>query len=88
MNEEIKPDQIWGIFANIRFSLLSSSLLSRNVKVEMYKTINLPLALYGCETWYLTLTEEHGLRVFENRVLRSMFGYKTDEVTGMKEVTQ
>jgi hypothetical protein len=82
MSEEIKPDQIWGIFATIRFSLLSSSLLSRNVKVEMYKSIILPRALYGCETWSLTLTEVHRLRVFENWVLRSMFGSKTEEVTG------
>jgi hypothetical protein len=46
---------------------LSSRLLSRNVKVKIYKTIILPV-LYGCETWSLTLREEHRLRVFENRV--------------------
>jgi hypothetical protein len=52
-------------------SLLSSCLLSRNVKVKIYKTIILPVILYGCETWSLTLREEHRLiRVFENRVLR------------------
>jgi hypothetical protein len=51
-------------------SLLSSRLLSRNVKVKIYKTIILPVVLYGCETWSLTLREEHRLRVFENRVLR------------------
>jgi hypothetical protein len=62
--------------------LLSSHLLSRNVKVKIYKTIILPVVLYGCETWYLTLREEHGLRVFENRVLRGIFGPKRDEVTG------
>jgi hypothetical protein len=49
-------------------SLLSSRLLSRNVKVKIYKTTIPPLVLYGCETWSLTLREEHGLRVFENRV--------------------
>jgi hypothetical protein len=63
-------------------SLLSSHLLSRNVKVKMYKTIILPVVLYGCETWSLTLREEHRLRVFENRVLRRIFGPKGDEVTG------
>jgi hypothetical protein len=63
-------------------SLLSSRLLSRNVKVKIYKTIILPVVLYGCETWYLTLREGHRLRVFENRVLRRMFGPKTDEMSG------
>jgi hypothetical protein len=57
-------------------------LLSRNVKVKIYKTIILPVVLYGCETWSLTLREEHRLRVFENRVLRRIFVPKRDEVTG------
>jgi hypothetical protein len=61
---------------------LSSRLLSRNVKVKIYKTIILPVVLYGCETWSLMLREEHKLRVFENRVLRRIFGPKRDEVTG------
>jgi hypothetical protein len=51
-------------------SLVSSRLLSRNVKVKIYKTIILSVVLYGCETWSLTLREEHRLRVSENRVLR------------------
>jgi hypothetical protein len=63
-------------------SLLSSRLLSRNLNVKIYKTIILPVVLYGCETWSLILTEEHRLRVFENRVLRRIFGPKGDEVTG------
>jgi hypothetical protein len=63
-------------------SLLSSCLLSRNVKVKIYKTIILPVVLYGCETWSLTLREEHRLRVFENRVVRRIFGPKRDEVAG------
>jgi hypothetical protein len=63
-------------------SLLSSRLLSRNVKVKTYKTIILPVVLYGCETWFLMLREEHRLRVFENRVLRRTFGPKRDKVTG------
>jgi hypothetical protein len=61
-------------------SLLSSRLLSRNVKVKIYKTKILPLALYGCETWCLTLREEHRLRAYENRLLRKIFGLKRDEV--------
>jgi hypothetical protein len=56
--------------------------LSRNLKVKIYKTIILPVFLYGCETWTLTLREEHRLKVFENRVLRRIFGPKRDEVTG------
>jgi hypothetical protein len=57
-------------------SLLSSRLLSRNVKVKLYKTIILSVVLYGYETWSLTLRENHRLRVFENRVLRRIFGPK------------
>ena len=63
-------------------NLLSSSLVSRNIKIKMYRIIILPVAWYGCETWSLTLREEHRLRVFENRVLRRIFGPKKDEVTG------
>jgi hypothetical protein len=63
-------------------SLLSSRLLSGNLKVKIYKTIILPVVLYGCKSWYLTLREEHRLRVFENRVLRRIFRPKSDEVTG------
>ena len=61
---------------------LSSSLLSKNLKTKIYRTIILPVVLYGCETWSLTLREERRLRLFENRVLRSVFGPKMDEVTG------
>jgi hypothetical protein len=57
-------------------------LLSKNTKIKIYKTIILPVVLYGCETWSLTLREEHRLRVFEKRVLRRIFGPKRDEVTG------
>jgi hypothetical protein len=63
-------------------NLLSSRLLSRNLKMRIYKTIILPVVLYGCETWSLTLREEHRLRVFENMLLRRIFGPKRDEVTG------
>jgi hypothetical protein len=62
-------------------SLLSSHLLSKNLNIRIYKTIILPVVLYGCETWSLTLREEHRLRMFENRVLRRIFGRKRDEVT-------
>jgi hypothetical protein len=55
--------------------------LSRNLKVKIHKTTILPVVLYGCETWSLTLREEHRLRVFENRVLRRIFGPKRYEVT-------
>jgi hypothetical protein len=57
-------------------NLLSSRLLFKNVIIKIYKTIILPVVLYGCETWSLTLREEHRLRVFENRVLRRIFGSK------------
>jgi hypothetical protein len=63
-------------------SLLSSCLLSRNVKVKIYKTVILPIVLYCCETWSLIIREEHRLRVFDNRVLRRIFGPERDEVTG------
>jgi len=62
-------------------NLLSSSLLSQNSKIKIYRTIILPVVLFGCETWSLTLREERRLRVFENRVLRRVFGPKRDKVT-------
>ena len=63
-------------------NLLSSSLLYKKLKIKIYRTIILPVVLYGCETWSLTLRDEPRLRVFENRVLRRVFGPKRDEVTG------
>jgi len=62
-------------------NLLSSRKLSKNLKIQIYSTIILPVVLYGCETWSLTLREESRLRVFQNRVLR-VFGPNKDEVTG------
>jgi hypothetical protein len=59
-----------------------NTLISVFNNVIIYKTIILPVVLYGCETWSLTLREEHRLRVFENRALRRIFGPKRDEVTG------
>jgi hypothetical protein len=58
-----------------------SRLLSKNLKTKIYRTIILPVVLYGCESWTLTLKRESRLRVFENRVLRKIVGLKRDEVT-------
>ena len=66
-------DTIW--------NFLSSSLLSKNINTQIYRTIILPVVLYGCETWSLTLREERRLMVFENRVLRGILGPRRDEVT-------
>jgi hypothetical protein len=63
-------------------SLLSLGLLSKIVKIRICRTAVLPVVLYGCETWSLTLREEHRLRAFEIRVLRRIFGQKRKEVTG------
>jgi hypothetical protein len=60
-------------------NLLSSRLVSENLKIKIYKTVILPVVLYECETWSLTLREEHRLTVFENRVLRKIFGPKSEE---------
>ena len=57
-------------------------LIYKNIKEKIYRTIILPVVLYGYETWSLTLREERRLRVFENRVLRRIFGPKREEVTG------
>ena len=69
------------MLAIIRCRILSSSLLSKNLKIKIYRTIILPVVFYACETWSLTLREVRRLRVLENRVLR-IFGPKRDEVTG------
>ena len=63
-------------------NLLSSSSLSKNLKIKIYRTVILPVISYGFETWSLTLMEKRRLRVFENRVLRRIFGPKRAEVTG------
>jgi hypothetical protein len=62
-------------------NLLSSSLVSNNTKIKIYRTKIFPVALYWCETWSLTLREKRSLRMFENRVLRRIFGPKRDEIT-------
>ena len=63
-------------------NLLASGLLSKNLMIKIFRTIILPVVLYGCETWLLTLREESKLRVFENRVLRRVLGTKRDEGIG------
>jgi hypothetical protein len=83
IHEEIKRRQNSGnaCYSSVQ-NLLSSCLLGKNVKVRIYKTIILPVVLYMCGTWSLTLREELKLSVFENRVLRSLFCPKKDEVMG------
>jgi len=63
-------------------NLLSSRLLSKNLKIKIYRTIIMPVALYGCGTSSMTLREERKLRVFENKVLRRIFGPRREKVTG------
>jgi hypothetical protein len=66
-------------------NVLSSTSLSKNIKITIYRTTVVPIALYGSEIWSLTLREERRLRVFENRVLRKIFGPKRNEVQGSGE---
>ena len=61
---------------------MSSRLLSKKVKIKIYRNIILPVVLYQCETWSLIFREERKLRVYENMVLRRIFGPRRDEVTG------
>jgi len=63
-------------------NLLSSRLLSKNLKIKIYRTIILTVVLYGCETWSLTFREERKLRLFENIVLRRIFGPRREQVMG------
>jgi hypothetical protein len=83
INEEIKSRLKLGkaCYHSVQ-DLLSYSLLSKNTKIKIYRTVIVLLFLYGCETWSVTLREEHRLRMFENRVLRGIFGPKRDEVKG------
>jgi len=63
-------------------NLLSSRLLSKKLKIKIHRTIILPVLLYGCETWSLILREGRKLRVFENMVLRRIFGPRREAITG------
>jgi hypothetical protein len=65
-------------------NLLFSLLLSKDMKIKIYKAVILLVVVYGCETWFLTLREEHRLGVFENRLLRRICGLKGDEVMGCR----
>jgi hypothetical protein len=65
---------------------LPSRLILKNLKIKIYKTVILPVVLYGCETLSLTFGEEHRLRVFENRVLRKIFGPKREEVGSWRKL--
>jgi hypothetical protein len=77
IREEIESSsKSWNAFYHSVRNLLSSSLLSRSVKIKIYRSIILPVVLCGCECWSLTLREECRLRVFENKVLRRIFGFK------------
>jgi len=77
IQEEIKSRlKSWNACYHSVQNLLSSRLLFKNLKIEIIRTIILPVVLYGCETWSLTLREERRLRVFENRVLRRVSGLR------------
>jgi hypothetical protein len=82
MHEEIKSRlNSWNACCRSVKSFVFAPAVSRNEKVKIHKSIILPLVLYGCETWCPILREERRLRVFENRVLRGIFGPKRDEIT-------
>jgi hypothetical protein len=82
-NEEIESRlNLGNAYYCLVHNIWSSHLLSKNVKIEICKTTILPVVLYECETWSLMLKEELRLRVFENRVLKRIFGPKRDEVLG------
>ena len=88
VHEEIKSRlQSGNICYHSVQNFLSSSLLSKNLKIKIYRTIILPAVLYGCETWSLIFRVGSRLRVFENRVLRRIFGPESDDVTGELEKT-
>jgi hypothetical protein len=70
------------MFAIIQYRIMSSCLLPTNTKFKAYRTIILPVVFYGCETWSFTMGKKHRLRMFENGVLRKIFGPKSDEVMG------
>lgn len=83
VTEEIKSRLVSGnaCFYSVQ-KLLTSRLISRKLKLKIYRTVILPVILYGCESWSTTLADEHKLRVFENKVLRKIYGPKRDEMTG------
>jgi hypothetical protein len=80
--KKLIADRNQGMLANFWSRMFFSSSLSKNLMIKVYGTIILPVVLYGCKTWSPTLREEHKRSVFENRVLRGMFGANRNEVTG------
>jgi hypothetical protein len=79
---KLRGDWIWVMLATIQVRTLSSHHLSKIVKIRIQISRIMPVDLYGCETWSLTLREEHRLKVCENKVLRGIFGPKRDEMVG------
>jgi len=74
---------MWGMLVTIQFRIFSLLLFSlKNLKIKIYKTITAPVVLYECQTLFLIIRKENGLRVFENRELRRIFGLKREEVAG------
>ena len=82
IQEEIKSRVMTGNACYQSVQSLSSRLLTKNLNTKIYRTIILPVVLYGCEAWSLTAREERKLRVIENMVLRRISGPRRDEVTG------
>jgi hypothetical protein len=68
-----------GVALNEEYDTSAHLISEKNLKIKIYKTVILPVVLYGCETWSVTLREEHKLIVFENRVLRRIFGPKREK---------
>jgi len=88
IQEEMKSRLKWGNACyHLVQNLLFSSLLSKNLKIKIYRIILLAVVLYGCGNWSLTLREEHRLRVFENRVLMRVFGAEAQGNMGMEKTT-
>jgi hypothetical protein len=87
IHDEIKSKLNSGILFIIQSKIFfSSRLISKNLKIKIYKTIILPVVLYGCKTWSLTFGQEHRLRVFEKRVLRKIFGPKREEDGSLRKL--
>ena len=85
-NKRFNKAPVWGQDQQIPtlqlMVLFITAVAKKYSTFKIYRTITLPVVFYGCETWSLTLREERKLRVFENRVLRRIFGSRRDEVTG------
>jgi hypothetical protein len=79
---KLRAEWIWIMLAAIQFRTFCLLACCLKTKIKTHKIIILPAVLYGCKTWSLTLREEHRLKVFENRVLRKIFGPKRDEIIG------